>query len=266
MRSEYSDNLIQEYALIHSHSTMSIVSSQAICWVEGGGGSSPSDCFVSCCVLPIWKLDMTNCESHHLNRADPLLYDDKTAPINDSRIQRGQTYKYSFLYIKICRAGGVRYASARMCTETERILSRGRPKKKFAESSERSKHRKTEELRLQDVEKLSYATLMVLRASCKSGTSKVVKDLTKSPRRARKYRSAFRKSNKEERQQLSSLEALSITTLALSNSIFCALKLTHSVIRSSYAAGSGNQCPASPPRSRRNTIIDSKRGLQQLPN
>ncbi|GBP20049.1 hypothetical protein EVAR_13817_1 [Eumeta japonica] len=92
----------------------------------------------------------------------------------------------------------------------QRTLSRGRPKKTFAESSERSKRRKTEELRLQDVEKLSYATHMVLRASGKSDASKVVKDLTKSPTRARKYRSAFRKSNKEERQQLSSLGALSM--------------------------------------------------------
>ncbi|GBP85747.1 hypothetical protein EVAR_97243_1 [Eumeta japonica] len=46
----------------------------------------------------------------------------------------------------------------------------------------------------------------------KSDTSKVVKDLTKSPTRARKYTSDLRKRNKEESQQPSSLEALSISS------------------------------------------------------
>ncbi|CAH0563012.1 unnamed protein product [Brassicogethes aeneus] len=77
-------------------------------------------------------------------------------------------------------------------------------------SSDRSKRRKTEELRFHDVEELTYATHMKLRASGKVAASNVVKDLTKSPTRAQKYRVAIKTSNKDESCQLSTLEALSM--------------------------------------------------------
>ncbi|XP_075979633.1 uncharacterized protein LOC142978911 [Anticarsia gemmatalis] len=88
--------------------------------------------------------------------------------------------------------------------------STGRPKKTFAESSERSKRRKTEELRLQEVEKLSYATHMKLRASGNIDASNVVKDLIKSPSRGQKYRSAIKKFKQVTCHQLSTLDALSM--------------------------------------------------------
>lgn len=51
---------------------------------------------------------------------------------------------------------------------------------------------------------------MKLRASGNVAASIVVKELTKSPTRAQKYRSAFEKGNEENILQLSSLEALSM--------------------------------------------------------
>lgn len=88
--------------------------------------------------------------------------------------------------------------------------SQGLPEKTSTSSSERSKRRKTEELRLHDVENLSYAAHMKLRASGKVHASNILKVLTQSTTQAYKYRSVFRKYNEENSPQLSGLEALYI--------------------------------------------------------
>lgn len=55
---------------------------------------------------------------------------------------------------------------------------RGRPQASFEDSSDRTKRRKTSTLRIQ----------MSLRASSEAEASKVVREVTLSPRRASKYR------------------------------------------------------------------------------
>ncbi|KAL4712693.1 hypothetical protein ACJJTC_007990 [Scirpophaga incertulas] len=100
-------------------------------------------------------------------------------------------------------------------TETTGV-SPGRPQKSFEDSSERSKRRRTEDLRSKDVVELTYATHMKLRHVGKVAASKVVKDLSKSPQRAKKYVKAFKKSTERQDQprQLSPLQALSMFTEA----------------------------------------------------
>lgn len=68
-----------------------------------------------------------------------------------------------------------------------------RPTSGFAESSDRTKRRKTEDLRAQtSIEELSYATQMSLRASGKLDAAKVVKDVTLgSPSKAMKYKKSI---------------------------------------------------------------------------
>lgn len=84
------------------------------------------------------------------------------------------------------------------------------------DSSERSKRRKTEDLRSKDLDELSFATQMKLRESGKVDASRVVKNLTKSPRKAKKYIKALKKSSEEQEKtlQLSPLRALSMFTEA----------------------------------------------------
>ncbi|GBP70311.1 hypothetical protein EVAR_52330_1 [Eumeta japonica] len=71
----------------------------------------------------------------------------------------------------------------------------GRPRKSFGESSERSKRRKTEEIR-SNVEDgvIVHAVQVELRKSGKSD-SRVLQDITSSPTRATKYKRAFDTSN-----------------------------------------------------------------------
>lgn len=66
------------------------------------------------------------------------------------------------------------------------------------------------------MDELTYAAQMKLRESGKVDASKVVKDLTKSPRRGTKYVKAFKKSKEEQEKsrQLSPLRALSMFTEA----------------------------------------------------
>ncbi|KAJ4430054.1 hypothetical protein ANN_22262 [Periplaneta americana] len=74
----------------------------------------------------------------------------------------------------------------------------GRPQKSFSDSSERSKTRKTQGLReTVDTEELTFATQMKLRACGKPDASKVLKEITKSPKRATKYRKAYSSSLQE---------------------------------------------------------------------
>ncbi|KAL4702276.1 hypothetical protein ACJJTC_018590 [Scirpophaga incertulas] len=96
--------------------------------------------------------------------------------------------------------------------------SPGRPNKLFLDLSERSKRRRTEELRTSNIDELTYATQMKLREKGKVEASRIVKDLTKSPRRARKYAAAMKKSTLEEEQdkimKLKHLRALFMYTEA----------------------------------------------------
>lgn len=87
----------------------------------------------------------------------------------------------------------------------------GRPTKCFKESSERSKRRKTQNIRACiDTDELTFATQMMLRAGGNIHASKIVKDIIKSPNRATKYRKAYINRSVQERSQLSQLQALSM--------------------------------------------------------
>lgn len=82
-----------------------------------------------------------------------------------------------------------------------KVTSRsGRPKKLFEESSERSKRRKTEELRSSvDVEVLTHAAQVKLSASGKRDAAKIVKEIMSSPKRATKYKRAVSVSQQKDK-------------------------------------------------------------------
>lgn len=93
-------------------------------------------------------------------------------------------------------------------TATTRL---GRPLKSFIESSERSKRRKTQEIRTTfDTEELTFATQMKLRAEGKTDASNIIKDMSKSPNRATKYRKAYLSNPQVQISQLTPLQALSM--------------------------------------------------------
>lgn len=72
----------------------------------------------------------------------------------------------------------------------------GRPSKSFEDSSERTKRRKTEEIRSSvEPEVIVHAAQMILHTDGKRSASKVFKEITNSPTRASKYRKAYTKSN-----------------------------------------------------------------------
>lgn len=75
----------------------------------------------------------------------------------------------------------------------EQSILRGRPSLDFGSSSERSKRRKSEDLRRNfTTEELSYATQMSLRSSGHLHSAQVLKDITTtSPTRALRYKKAF---------------------------------------------------------------------------
>ncbi|CAG9783367.1 unnamed protein product [Diatraea saccharalis] len=81
-------------------------------------------------------------------------------------------------------------------------LSPGRPQKVFADLSERSKRRKTEDLRSSDFDELAYATQMKLRKTGEVEASKIVKTLTKSPQKAKKYALAMKKKQLKKKKKL----------------------------------------------------------------
>lgn len=87
----------------------------------------------------------------------------------------------------------------------------GRPQKSFGDVSERTKRRKTEALRSKmSSEELTFATHVKLQCEGKTDASNVIKGLTQSPTRARKYRKALIRRQNEQKQQLAPLEALSM--------------------------------------------------------
>ncbi|KAL4714288.1 hypothetical protein ACJJTC_009640 [Scirpophaga incertulas] len=90
---------------------------------------------------------------------------------------------------------------------------RPRPSKEFGELSDRSKRRKTKELRAQvpDADAtLTYAAQMSLRAAGKSDASAIIKEITKSPTRAYKIRKVITQNKEKNIQRLSTMEALSM--------------------------------------------------------
>lgn len=91
------------------------------------------------------------------------------------------------------------------------MTKRGRPEMSFQSSSEHTKRVKTKELRESTpVPVLTFATQMGLRAEGKAQASKLLKEITTaSPKRASKYRKAYRNSL-EPQQQMSSEDALGV--------------------------------------------------------
>jgi len=77
------------------------------------------------------------------------------------------------------------------------IKRQGRPTKTFRDSSERSKRRKTEDIRRSaDVETLTYAAQVKLRTSGNRAASQILKEITASPKRAKKYKAAHNQQKK----------------------------------------------------------------------
>lgn len=88
----------------------------------------------------------------------------------------------------------------------------GRPRKLFGDSSERTKRRKTEEIR-SNVEEdvIVHAAQIELRKSGKRNASDILKEITStSPTRATKYKRAFSETRKEETCPLTPLQALAM--------------------------------------------------------
>lgn len=89
----------------------------------------------------------------------------------------------------------------------------GRPRKTFEVCSERSKRRKTEQIRSKiKHEKLIYATHMSTRAAGKADLSRLIKDASSTPTRASKYRKIITSDKKGGSQQtkLSTTKALAL--------------------------------------------------------
>lgn len=87
----------------------------------------------------------------------------------------------------------------------------GRPEKTFAQSSEHSKRRKTENLRKSlEPEEIVFAAKMKFRSAGKKDAAKVLEDINTSPNQATRYKKAFMRSREDERKQLSPMQALSI--------------------------------------------------------
>lgn len=82
-------------------------------------------------------------------------------------------------------------------------LSPGRPQKSFSDLCERNKRRKTENLRTSDLDVLAYATQMKLRETGEVEASKIVKVLTRSPRKAKKYAAAVKQQADKQEKEVS---------------------------------------------------------------
>lgn len=87
----------------------------------------------------------------------------------------------------------------------------GRPVKEFHELSERSKRRRTEELRAQiPVEELTFAACVSQGTSGNSGTSKIIKEITSTPTRAKKFRNIISTKKDHVVRKYTPQEALSL--------------------------------------------------------
>lgn len=92
----------------------------------------------------------------------------------------------------------------------ESARGRGRPELPFLESSERSKRKKTQEIRKRTpLHELTYATQMSLRSSGQTEAAKLIKEVTETtPTRAKKFRKAMNIYNKT--KLMSGEEALAL--------------------------------------------------------
>lgn len=95
------------------------------------------------------------------------------------------------------------------------VTKRGRPEMSFDDSSDRTKRLKTKELRdSTPVSVLTYATRMSLRSAGQVHASKLLKEVTKSPNRATKYRQAYKTSLESQPKSLSGEDALAVLVSA----------------------------------------------------
>lgn len=77
---------------------------------------------------------------------------------------------------------------------TWKTIKASRLVKGFQESSDRGKRRKTQDLRKQvPVEQLTYAVCMSQKAAGNNDVSQIIKDITVSPTRAKKFRASVQK-------------------------------------------------------------------------
>lgn len=94
---------------------------------------------------------------------------------------------------------------------TMSTTKQGRPKKSFQELTDRSKRRKTKELREQvPVEELAFAARVSQRHSRNIEVSNIIKDITASPTRAKKFKKALVGTQKVSVKKHSASEALSL--------------------------------------------------------
>lgn len=85
----------------------------------------------------------------------------------------------------------------------------GRPRKAFGESSERTKRRKTQELRSTLEEGvILHAAQVELNKSGQRDASKILKDITSTPTRATEYKRAYTTSKSENDSRLTPMQAL----------------------------------------------------------
>ncbi|KAJ8931812.1 hypothetical protein NQ314_015208 [Rhamnusium bicolor] len=97
-------------------------------------------------------------------------------------------------------------------SKKKRHYERGRPEKTFENVSERLKRQKTKKLRAQHSPgELSYAAQMSQRSAGQIDASKAIKDITTiSPKRALKYRTAYKQLDIAQTRKLQGTEALSM--------------------------------------------------------
>lgn len=94
---------------------------------------------------------------------------------------------------------------------TWKTIKAGRPVKNFEESCDRSKRRKTKELREQiPVNELTYAVCKSQRVAGNHVVSRIIKDITVSPTRAEKFRACIANAETKTVKKLSPSQALSI--------------------------------------------------------
>lgn len=85
----------------------------------------------------------------------------------------------------------------------------GRPRKLFAELSERGKRKRTENIRATlETEELRFATEVKFRTSGQLDASKLVREIGESPGIAKKFRQAYKDAEKNKEKQLTILSAL----------------------------------------------------------
>ncbi|CAH1115672.1 unnamed protein product [Psylliodes chrysocephalus] len=101
-------------------------------------------------------------------------------------------------------------SSVSIHTWTSRVKA-GRPSKEFRELSDRSKRRKTEELREQvPVDELTYAASVSQRTSGNAAASKIIKDVIALPTTAKKFRKAIDAQQSKTAKKYTPKEALSL--------------------------------------------------------